>query len=413
MKTAQEIPRIQKKNGVNVVGYFTSELGMGELGRIVLSAVKKSRIPYSTFTSNRNDSRKSAVHKDVNSGKMFPLNIAIINADQMAIWGNLSESTEINDLPTIAVWAWEIEDFPEGFTDIFDKVEEIWTISDFARKSIEKKSSKPVFVIPMPMNQIRTTEIEYPSLGDFDFEGPYFLTMFDYQSSMTRKNPLATIEAFKLAFRKNENVNLLVKTINGTMWPEQQELLRQAAEDRKNIWIIDQYLPRREVLGLIKKSLAFISLHRAEGYGLACAEAMTLGRPVIATGYSGNMDFMNPSNSLLVEYELVPLEDDSGAYRLPSRWAEPNVKSAAFYLRKIFDNEDFARQISKSAYSSCKKNSANKESARFVRKRVGTLLRAKKKEENLALITSFARKLARLLPKSVKIFIRRILGNRI
>jgi glycosyltransferase involved in cell wall biosynthesis len=104
-------------------------------------------------------------------------------------------------------------------------------------------------------------------------------------------------------------------------------------------------MSRGKVNGLIAACDAVISLHRSEGFGLILAEAMYLGKPVIATGWSGNMDFMTSSNSCVVPYELVTLERDHGYYKAGQRWAEPDVDAAASFLRRLVEEPAWAAEI--------------------------------------------------------------------
>ena len=396
------------KFGVNVVGYFSSELGMGEQARIVLRAVELSGIPFSTLTSNRNESRKFHPHLDRHSEILKPVNIFVINADQMLNWKDLPEFREISQHPTVGIWAWELEDFPDEYSLVFDSLQEVWTISEFARKAIQQQTKKPVHVLPMPISRINIQEIaKHNPFSKITRGHPYFLSIFDFQSSMDRKNPIATIEAFKRAFNKDENVKLVIKTINGDLWPKQKKILSNATLGYGNIHIFDQYLERAEVFSLIKNSLAYVSLHRSEGYGLTLAESMELGTPVIATGYSGNMDFMDENNSLLVDYELVDVADSSGAYGVKSRWAEPNIQLASGYMRRIFDDPVFAEIVGLAGRDSTKKSFDMSVTANFIHNRVRAIKKANSPYALKSILKKFRQTLARYAPKKLKDFIRK------
>jgi glycosyltransferase involved in cell wall biosynthesis len=402
------------KFGLNVVGYFSSELGMGELGRIVIRAVELSGIPFSTLTSTRNESRKSHHHEDRHSELRRQINIFVINADQMVNWKHLPEFREIGDFPSVWVWAWELEDFPDEFSQVLDSLQEVWTISEFARKAIQQQTKKPVHVLPMPITPINASEIaDRNPLSEITRGNPYFLAIFDFQSSMDRKNPLATIEAFKNAFQEGENVKLVVKTINGNLWPKQKELLLDATLGYENIHIIDQYLERPEVLGLMKNALAYVSLHRSEGYGLTLAESMELGTPVIATGYSGNLDFMDETNSLLVDYDLIDVSDSTGAYRIKSRWADPRIESAAVHMRRIFDDPAFADNLGLAGKGLTREDFHLSRSAEFIHERARAINRFTCPYTPRRVVKDSRHVLAKLLPRKLKDFLlRRILRKK-
>jgi glycosyltransferase involved in cell wall biosynthesis len=163
-------------------------------------------------------------------------------------------------------------------------------------------------------------------------------------SVMERKNPKGLIRAFKLAFNSDEPVRLVLKSSFGDRHPEQMQELRAAARGA-NITIIDDIFSPDEVLSLMDACDVYVSLHRSEGLGLTMAEAMLMGKPVIATAFSGNMDFMNEDNSLLVSYERVKLGDPIPPYDADLEWAEPSVEHAAQYMRRLFNDQKWAREI--------------------------------------------------------------------
>ena len=172
-----------------------------------------------------------------------------------------------------------------------------------------------------------------------------FLFTFHMVSVMERKNPLGLIRAFKMAFRADEPVTLVLKTSFGDRHPVQMQELRDAVADFPGITIIDQVFSSDDVLSLMHACDAYISLHRSEGLGLTMAEAMLMGKPVIATGFSGNMDFMDDENSLLVSYERVKIGKPIPPYDAELEWAEPSVEHAAQLMRRLYDNPEYAREI--------------------------------------------------------------------
>jgi glycosyltransferase involved in cell wall biosynthesis len=196
------------------------------------------------------------------------------------------------------VWFWEVEDFPELFHGAFNYVDEIWVASDFMRETFLKVSPKPVFKFRLP---VLTPQVD-PSLSRSDLNLPdrfIFLFSFDFLSVLERKNPLGLIKAFTGAFSNGEGPVLFIKTINGDKRRLEMEKLRYAARGRSDIILMDGYISLIENNTLTVLSDCYVSLHRSEGFGLTIAEAMALGKPTIATGYSGNLEFTTPGNSYL------------------------------------------------------------------------------------------------------------------
>jgi glycosyltransferase involved in cell wall biosynthesis len=172
---------------------------------------------------------------------------------------------------------------------------------------------------------------------------------------MERKNPKGLIRAFKLAFSRDEPVRLVLKSSFGDRHPEQMQELRDAAAGA-NITVIDQVFSPDEVLSLMDACDAYVSLHRSEGLGLTMAEAMLMGKPVIATGFSGNVDFMDESNSLLVPYKLVKLGKSIPPYEANLEWAEPSEEHAAQLMRKVYEDQAWARELGARGKASAEAN---------------------------------------------------------
>jgi glycosyltransferase involved in cell wall biosynthesis len=152
------------------------------------------------------------------------------------------------------------------------------------------------------------------------------------QSSLARKNPDGVIEAFRRAFGDDPACELTIKTQNGARFPELLERLRAGAP--ANVRVVDEVWPYAEVQRLIAGADVLISLHRGEGFGLTPAEAMALGTPVLATAFSGVLDFLDETCAVMVPYSLTPVDDPQGIYR-GQNWADPDIDAAAEGLRRL------------------------------------------------------------------------------
>jgi len=363
--------------GFNLAGYFTAELGVGQSGRLLVDAVSAAGYPFNTIVCERTVSRQQAKFNSVDDGTRYPINVAIINADQFGLWAQDVGPDLFTDRYTIGLWAWEVEEFPAIYHEAFSLVDEIWTVSRFARDAIASKTDKPVYVFPHPIPLPELKSIKPLDRGALGLpEGPYFLFVFDYLGVFERKNPMAVIRAFTSAFSDSEGPLLVMKTINGNRCRADRERLRLACSARSDIRLIEDYLDSDVVRSLMANATAYVSLHRSEGYGLTMSEAMSLGRPVIATGYSGNLDFMDESNSLLVPYQPVRVAQGSGPYPTSIHWAEPDTVAAARYMRRLIDDPGFGNEVGERARQSVEHSGSLDVAAAFVRGRVEAILKS-------------------------------------
>ena len=359
--------------GVNVSGYFNGEFGVGEFGRLVARAAIATSLPVTTLVNRQTESRQDEEFDFTDSNALFSVTIGSVNADQFEAWlAEIPRELRAHS-KFIGVWAWEIESFPEKFFPAFELVDEVWAISNFVRDSIKKQTKKEVHVFPAPISAPKVTEkLDRSLIGLRDGE-VFNLFMFDYFSVFKRKNPLDLISAHILAFPEGLGPKLVIKTLNGFRNQPQQDQLRKAALNRDDIIIVDAYVSREQLNSLLSECQVYISLHRSEGYGLTLAEAMALGKPVIATGYSGNMDFMNDKNSVLVPFELVHVGEDAFPYPKDSQWAQPDIEYAAKAIRTLSLDSNLRLNIGAKAFNDVTSVFTMQRAADFTRLRIETL----------------------------------------
>jgi glycosyltransferase involved in cell wall biosynthesis len=258
---------------------------------------------------------------------------------------------------TVGFYFWEFEDTPKHWTSVKEWTDEIWVQSDFMLNTFKKMSSD-VYKIPfsLDVNPNYKKNRRYFKLPNDKF---IFLFTFDFWSCYKRKNPEAVIRAFKKAFGKRKDVHLLIKTTHGEHLISDMNRLISFIGDASNIELRNTFISDEDQYSLINQCDAYISLHRSEGLGLGMAEAMCLKKPVIATNYSGNLEFMNKKNSCLVDYTLIP-HDGSVTYpdSKGQLYAEPDSNHAAFFMKKIKDNPVFRNKIATQAASDMKKYNA-------------------------------------------------------
>jgi glycosyltransferase involved in cell wall biosynthesis len=235
----------------------------------------------------------------------------------------------------IGFWNWELPVMPPDWDRGFRFVHRIWGSSEFVAAAARQRTRVPVEVVHYPVPEPRPAPF---GRAHFDLPEDAFvaLSIFDASSSVERKNPLGAIRAHRAAFGDRPDRLLVLKTYKteqgGPAW---REVLAESA-GAANIRIIDREMPRAEIWALIRVADALVSLHRAEGVGLALAEAMRLGVAVLATDWSGNMGFMDAESAMLVGHRLVPAQDERGVYSVPNaQWAEPDIGEAAAALTAL------------------------------------------------------------------------------
>jgi len=333
--------------GVNMSGFFNAEIGFGEAIRNNLNALEKAGIPSKAINFNvklKHRLNDTSISFDDNINN-FPINIVHVNMDSIPGFIQEKSSEYFKDKYNIGYWAWEMEDFPEIYTEYYKYYDEIWTCSKYCLDSISLKSSIPVINIPHAID-ISPEDIDVNFETGMSSDCFNFLFIFDYNSLIERKNPLGLIDAYEKAFGvNNEKVKLILKTSIPNHHAKSKKIVLDRIGKNKSIIYKEEMLRRGELLALINKCDCYISLHRSEGFGLTMAEAMALGKPVIATGYSGNLDFMNVNNSFLVKYKMIKHDYDLSVLPKNNFWSEPDVYHAAEMMKFVFENQDYAKAI--------------------------------------------------------------------
>ena len=339
--------RDELKPGICVAAYFRAELGVGELGRLALAVARESGVETGTLVYDLTLSRQDHPFGELPRGDLN-VNLVVVNADSLPDFAAKVGPDFFDGRYTIGLWAWELEEFPERFADAFNYVDEVWALSDFAQQAIASKTDKPVHTFPVPIvTPVATGGVDRGALGLPD--SFLFLFCFDLFSVFERKNPLGLIDAFARAFSPGEGPTLVIKAINGDKRLADLERLKIAAAERPDVMIIDRYLDPGENAALMANCDCYVSLHRSEGLGLTMAEAMALSKPVIATAYSGNLDFMEPDTSLLVPWVYGAVPAGCEPYREGSRWAEPDLEAAARLMREVVERPHEAAELGERA----------------------------------------------------------------
>jgi glycosyltransferase involved in cell wall biosynthesis len=331
--------------GTDVVGFFNAEHGVGEAARLLVEALHENDVPVSTLGYRNTISRQSHHYETDEEGKYRTVVMAV-NGDHLPpLVGTFGEFF-LRDTYVIGQWFWELEVAPPWYKPAYKYVKELWAPTRFIEQMLRNEAPREIEVryMPLPLRMPRVVSgVSREQLGlDNRF---MFLLTFDFMSVMKRKNPLGLVEAFKKAFTPGEGPMLVLKSINGDSRPEGAAELEAAIEGRDDIIWMDKYLDSEMSAALMNFCDCYVSLHRSEGLGLTIAEAMLLGKPVIATGYSGNLDFMTPNTSYMVPWTRVKVGKGAEAYSSRATWAEPNLDVAAEMMRTVYENPEQAQAV--------------------------------------------------------------------
>lgn len=334
--------------GVNVIGFLSGSLGLGGSARAYVQALESGGCPLAlNDVVIGSDGRVSFGSVPVRLP--HKINLLFVNPDVLP---DLLASTDVDlytGRHTIACWFWELESVPAAWQQALHDVDEIMAASTFIRDAFVRAPAKSVTLAPLPLPARRDSGIGRREFG-IPERAFVFLASFDFNSHVHRKNPAAVVEAFRRAFpRCRENVVLFIKTSQGDRHLDALgELLALASGDPR-ILVRDGIIDEGHLQALERCADAYVSLHRAEGFGLALAECMALGKPVVATAWSGNLQFMHEDNSCLVGYRLVPIPDGHYPHAAGLRWAEPDIDEAAAHMRRLVEEPAFAEAIGRRA----------------------------------------------------------------
>ncbi len=301
-----------------------------------------------------------------------------VNADQLPVARANLDAAWFEVPHRIGYWAWELEDFPPQWHDAFAHVDELWWPSSFCQNAAEAVSPVPVLCIP---HAIEIPERVTSDRARFELrpDSVVFLSMADMMSVTERKNPLGAVHAFVEAFAPDDARAELwsrSRTRSGIPRPSSACARSRRRNRECSCWPTTSTAQLSKPLDSID---VFVSLHRSEGLDLGIAEAMARGKVALATGWSGNMDFISPLNSLPVDYELVRLERDAGPYTRGERWAKPSIADTVDKMRTVAANSALRLRLGQRARHDCGQQLA----PRVVGARVAARLRASRKAKNL------------------------------
>ncbi len=324
--------------GVRLYGLLDEPTGMGSAARLLAGGLRAAGVPLTAvpLRSGAAGGAAGAPREEPAADGGMNANLFVFNADCTGYFLHQLGAGALRGRYNIAHWSWELPVFPDVWRESFEPFQEIWTISSFCRDAIAAASPLPVTRIPYGVTAEPDAALTRGDLG-LPEGRVLFLCMYDVRSVQARKNPLGAVEAYCRAFpAPGGDTGLVVKVSGADGAPAELAALRARLAGRSDVYLLDRELTKPRTDGLTALCDVFVSLHRAEGFGLPIAEAMLLGRPVVVTGWSGNMDFTDPSNACCVKYELRPVGRLAAPpYDAWQIWAEPDTDDAAAYLRRL------------------------------------------------------------------------------
>jgi glycosyltransferase involved in cell wall biosynthesis len=347
----------KRQEGINLIGFFSNIFGIAEVARFFAMKVEESNTPFCLYDVQPSFENKIADEALVTYARHFTTqtkfhkNIFFINADGIDVYRQNIPALFVGRY-NAAVFFWEFDDYFH-FPKAFEIVDEVIAFTDFITTAVKKaapedfKVTKMLF--PFTKNWTITDSIETVRKRlQIPADCFVFIFNFDFQSVYDRKNPEAILRAMELAFTKEDNVRIVFKVLNADKHAQNFYKFNSVIESmqlKAKLILIDEKLDKDAFMSIINASDCYISLHRSEGLGLGLMEAMSMGVPAIATNYGGNLDFMNGDNALMVDYTLVPVAEGCAPYQAGWLWADAEVKQAASYMRRLYDDRLFAKEL--------------------------------------------------------------------
>ena len=360
--------------GINLIGCIRAEIGLGQSCRLLADELEHTGISYMIRDFLLDGKLRAEEHSwdhKIEEQPRYGINLLHIEPLDL-IMAYMKEEPELWDYRyNIAFWLWELEEFPQDWMKSLDLVDEIWTPSEFTSSCIRKVTDKPVITIPYCV-----TAPTEPQYNRAYFKLPedrfLFLVMYDTNSTMDRKNPVGALKAFCQAFSpEDQSVGLVLKMNNPRK--EDLDVLQEQLKEYSNIYYITEVMDKVVVNSLIREVDVFVSLHRAEGFGLVMAEAMLNGTPCIATDWSSNTEFMNSDVACMVDYTFTTLEKSSPPYEKGARWADANIDTAAAYMKKLKENPEYYRRLAENGKAYIEEKLGMEQAVRAIKQRVGEI----------------------------------------
>jgi glycosyltransferase involved in cell wall biosynthesis len=340
----------ESANEVTIVGHPYATVGMGEQMRSHMAALREVHLKFKSLDVFRFAPRTDPDYRRLvgDSEVQVPgpgIRVFHVNADEVERVKHAfaERGGDFEDGYNIVVPAWELPKYPDVWAEKLRAFDEVWALSEFIARSLAAAGVGSHYVgqsVQVPTGYFLPRR--YFGIRESAFVVLHF---FDLSSFAARKNPRAVIAMLKtLEQRKRfRDVQLVLKVKKGDQ--DGEEWLQSVRQEVPGSVFISKPLNALETRSLLNAADCFASLHRSEGFGRGLGEAMFLGRLALGTGYSGNVDFMSRGNSLLVDYQLIPVEADQYPHGEGQVWAEPDVEQAANLLESVMNDPKRCQEV--------------------------------------------------------------------
>lgn len=329
-------------NGVNFFGPYDAKDSIGRAASLNIKCLESAGIPYDLYPLPRPMQGKTEDYAIIDEQLIYSLkhkiNLFHFNARRVPQYFSRLQINSLKKFYNIGFWVHEMQSFPGLWAQQMKYFDEIWTPSSFCQNAISLSANIPVLKFSYPIENRAVSPRILARLTGTKFTEFNFLTIFDVNSDAERKNPLFTIQAFLEVYKSINSVRLILKTRNLNSDKLLAEKLYKLVKQHSNITIIDGYIENSQLQELYEITDVYVSLHRAEGFGLTISDAMSQGIPVLVTGFSGNMEFCNASDTRTTLYDLKEIGHNRPRFRNIDVWAEPNLEDAIEAFNDLVTN---------------------------------------------------------------------------
>ena len=371
---------------IQLIGPLDKASGLGQATRLSATAIKNLPYTHNFYNFDLDNPAPEGFNSPVSSGALGKAKVNLIHLNAESVPFVLAYGEDVfTDSYNIGYFYWELDTPARCHSLALELLDEVWVCTEYGVTQYKEHCDIPVVNVGMTYESQTVPDKEVcrdylkKEFGVSKHTIVYLAT-FDSFSFVQRKNPLAVVKAFRECFQGNEDVQLLLKTQNKNFVgdPEQLKIWRateRAIGDDSRIKLINRTFQYDELLKFKKATDCYVSLHRSEGWGFGMIEAMTLGVPVIATNYSGNLEFCKEDNCWLVNASEKYLSESDYIFVEPGqKWAEPDVSHAAELMRDCFENPERRKQKAECAEIFVKEKFANEVISERYRNRLDSII---------------------------------------